>query len=330
VKLPRRRFLHLAASAAALPAASRTTSRMAWAQTYPIRPVRVIVPFAPGGPTDVCARLIAQKLSEHLGKQFYVENVAGAGGNIGTGQAARAAADGYTVLITVNSHVINPSLYDTVPYDAFKDFEAVTLAAAFATALSVNPSVPANTVKDLVTLIKASPGKYSFASPGFGTPSHLLGEQFRVVVGLDLVHVPYNGSGPATTSVVAGHTPIAFAALSAAVPQVRDGKLRALAVMSKSRSQAMADLPTITQAGYPDLDGDGWVGFLVPAGAATEIVTLLQREVVKIIALPDMKERLSALGFDPVGSTGEEFAAQMKLEMEKWAKVIRAANLKGP
>jgi tripartite-type tricarboxylate transporter receptor subunit TctC len=306
------------------------TSRMAWAQTYPIRPVRVIVPFAPGGPTDVCARLIAQKLSEHLGKQFYVENVAGAGGNIGAGQAARAAADGYTVLITVNSHVINPSLYDTVPYDAFKDFEAVTLAAAFATALSVNPSVPANTVKDLVTLIKASPGKYSFASPGFGTPSHLLGEQFRVVVGLDLVHVPYNGSGPATTSVVAGHTPIAFAALSAAVPQVRDGKLRALAVMSKSRSQAMADLPTITQAGYPDLDGDGWVGFLVPAGAATEIVTLLQREVVKIIALPDMKERLSALGFDPVGSTGEEFAAQMKLEMEKWAKVIRAANLKGP
>jgi tripartite-type tricarboxylate transporter receptor subunit TctC len=330
VKLPRRRFLHLAAGAAALPAASRMTSRMAWAQAYPIRPVRVIVPFAPGGPTDVCARLIAQKLSEHLGKQFYVENVAGAGGNIGTGQAARAAADGYAVLITVNSHVISPSLYDAVPYDAFKDFEAVTLAAAFASALSVNPAVPANTVKDLVSLIKSSPGKYSFASPGFGTPSHLLGEQFRVVVGLDLVHVPYNGSGPATTSVVAGHTPIAFAALSAAVPQVRDGKLRALAVMSKSRSQALPELPTITQAGYPDLDGDGWVGVLVPAGAPTDIVTLLQREVVKIIALPDMKERLSALGFDPVGSTPEEFAAQMKLEMEKWAKVIRAANLKGP
>jgi tripartite-type tricarboxylate transporter receptor subunit TctC len=330
LKLPRRRFLHLAAGAAALPAGSHLTSRTAWAQAYPSRPVRVIVPYAPGGPTDVCARLIAQKLSEHLGKQFYVENVAGAGGNIGTGQAARAAADGYVVLITVNSHVINPSLYDTVPYDAFKDFEAVTLAAAFASALSVNPSVPANSVQDLVALIKASPGKYSFASPGFGTPSHLLGEQFRVVVGLDLVHVPYNGSGPATTSVVAGHTPIGFAALSAAVPQVRDGRLRALAVMSKSRSPALPELPTIMQAGYPDLDGDGWVGILVPAGAPRDIVTLLQREVVKIIGLPDMKERLSGLGFDPVGSTGEEFAAQMKLEMEKWAKVIRAANLKGP
>jgi tripartite-type tricarboxylate transporter receptor subunit TctC len=330
VKLPRRRFLHLAAGAAALPAAARMTSRTAWAQAYPSRPVRVIVPYAPGGPTDVCARLIAQKLSEHLGKQFYVENVAGAGGNIGTGQAARAMADGYCVLITVNSHVINPSLYDTVPYYAFKDFEAVTLAAAFASALCVNPSVPANTVKDLVTLIKASPGKYSFASPGFGTPSHLLGEQFRVVVGLDLVHVPYNGSGPAITSVVAGHTPIAFAALSAAVPQVRDRRLRALAVMSKNRSQALPDLPTIAQAGYPDLDGDGWVGVLVPAGTPTEIIALFQREIVKIIALPDMKERLSMLGFDAVDSTPEEFAAQMKLEMEKWAKVIRAANLKGP
>jgi tripartite-type tricarboxylate transporter receptor subunit TctC len=290
--------------------------------------VRVIVPFAPGGPTDVCARLIAQKLSERLGKQFYVENAAGAGGNIGTGQAARAAADGYSILITVNSHVINPTLYDKVPYEPFKDFEAVTLASAFASALSVNPSVPANTVKDLVTLIRANPGRYSFASPGFGTPSHLLGEQFRVAVGLDLVHVPYGGSGPAITSVVAGHTPIAFAALSAAVPQVKDGKLRALAVMSKNRSQALPDLPTIAQAGYPDLDGDGWVGVLVPAGTPKEIITSLQREIVKIVALPEMKERLSTLGFDAVGSSPEEFAVQMTLEMEKWAKVIRAANIK--
>ncbi len=324
MRLPRRQFLHLAAGAAALPA----VSRLALAQTYPTRPVRVIVPYAPGGPTDVCARLIAQKLSEQLGQQFYVENVPGAGGNIGTGQAARAPADGYVILITVNSHVINPALYDKVPYDPFKDFAAVTLAAGFASALCVNPSVPANTVRDLVALIKANPGKYSFASPGFGTPSHLLGEQFRVATGLDLVHVPYGGSGPAIASVVAGHTPIAFAALSAAVPQVKDGRLRALAVMSESRSQALPELPTIGQAGYPGLEGDGWVGVLVPAGTPRDVIALLHREIVRMIALPDMAERLSTLGFEPVGNTPEEFALQMKLEMEKWAKVIRAANIK--
>jgi tripartite-type tricarboxylate transporter receptor subunit TctC len=324
MKYPRREILRLTAGIAVLP----VCSRVAIAQAYPARPVRVIVPFAPGGPTDVCARLIAQSLSQRLGQQFYVENVAGAGGNIGTGQAARAAPDGYFILIAVNSHVINPTLYNKVPYDPFKDFEAVTLAVAFATALSVHPSVPASNVRELVALIKANPGKYSFASPGFGTPSHLLGEQFRVVVGLDLVHVPYGGSGPATTAVVAGHTPVAFAALSAAAPQVRDGKLRALAVMSKNRSQVLPHLPTIAQAGYPDLDGDGWVGVLVPAGTPAEIVALLQREIVQIIAQPEMRERLSALGFDSVGSTPEAFATQMKLEMEKWAKVIRTANLK--
>ena len=324
MKLPRRQFLRLAAGGAALPA----VSRLARAQAYPARPVRVIVPYAPGGPTDVCARLIAQKLSERLGRQFYVENVPGAGGNIGTGQAARATADGYSVLITVNSHVINPTLYDHVPYDAFKDFAAVTLAAGFASALTVNPSVPAATVKELVTLIKANPGKYSFASPGFGTPSHLLGEQFRVANGLDLVHVPYGGSGPAVLAAVAGDTPIAFAALSAAVPLVKDGKLRALAVMSESRSRALPELPTIAQAGYPGLEGDGWVGVLVPAGTPADVIALLHREIVAIIAQPEMQERLSALGFEPVGDTPEEFALQMKLEMEKWAKVIRAANIK--
>jgi tripartite-type tricarboxylate transporter receptor subunit TctC len=324
MKLQRRRFLCLAAGVAALPA----VSRFAWAQAYPARPVRVIVPYAPGGPTDVCARLVAQKLSERLGKQFYVENVPGAGGNIGTGQAARATADGYSILITVNSHVINPTLYDQVPYHAFRDFAAVTLAAGFPSALSVNPSVPAATVKELVTLIKANPGKYSFASPGFGTPSHLLGEQFRVANGLDLVHVPYGGSGPAVLAAVAGDTPIAFAALSAAVPLVKDGKLRALAVMSQNRSRALPELPTIGQAGYPGLEGDGWVGVLVPAGTPADVIALLHREIVAIIALPDMQERLSALGFEPVGDTPEEFVVQMKLEMEKWAKVIRAANIK--
>jgi tripartite-type tricarboxylate transporter receptor subunit TctC len=324
MRLPRRQFLHLTAAAAALPVFPGIAS----AQSYPGRPVRVIVPYSPGGPTDVCARFIAQGLSEALGKRFYVENIAGAGGNIGTGQAARTTADGYSILITVNSYVINPTLYDKVPYRVLKDFEAVTLAAIFPSAMLIHPSVPAMTVKDLVALIKANPNKYSFASPGFGTPSHLLGEQFRVAAGLDLVHVPYGGSGPVISSVVAGNTPIGFAALSAAVPQVQDGKLRALAVMSNHRSQALPDLPTIAEAGYPELDGDAWVGVLVPAGTPQDIVTLLHREIVKIIARPDMKERLATLGLEPVGNSPEEFTAQMKIEMEKWAKVIQAARIK--
>jgi tripartite-type tricarboxylate transporter receptor subunit TctC len=324
MKLPRRQFLKAAAGALALTA----PAHLSFAQDYPARPVRVIVPFAPGGPTDVCARLVAQKLSDHLGKQFYVENIPGAGGNIGTGQAARAKPDGYTVVFNANNHVINPTLYDKVPYEPFKDFEAVTLAAAFASAFSINPSVPATSVKELVALIKASPGKYSFASPGVGTPSHLLGEQFHVTVGLDMVHVPYGGSGPAIASGVAGHTPIVFAALSAAAPQAKDGQLRVLAVMSKNRSDGFPEAPTIAEAGYPDMDGDGWLGLLVPAGTPKDIVALLHGEVVKVMALADVKERLAALGFSPVANTPEQFDAQLRLELEKWGKVIRAAGLK--
>jgi tripartite-type tricarboxylate transporter receptor subunit TctC len=324
MKLPRRTLLHLAAGVVALPA----VSRIANAQTYPARPVKLIVPYAPGGPTDVCARLIAQKLSEHLGKQFYVENIAGAGGNIGTGQAAKAAPDGYTVLIAVNSHVINPTLYERVPYDPYNDFEPITLAVKFSTAFFVHPSLPANSVKEFVSFARANTGKYSFASAGLGTPSHLLGEQFRITQGLDLVHVPYNGSGPTIASVVAGHTPIGFAALSSAAPFAMEGKLRVLAVMSKKRSQALPDVPTIAEAGFPDLDGDGWVGALVPARTSKEIAATLHREINLIITQPDTRERLAALGFDPVGTTPEEFVTQLQTEAEKWAKVIRAANIK--
>jgi tripartite-type tricarboxylate transporter receptor subunit TctC len=298
------------------------------AKDFPAKPIRVIVPFAPGGPTDVCARLIAEKLSETLGKQFYVENIVGAGGNIGTGQAAKAGPDGYTVLITVNSHIMNPLMYDRVPYDPYKDFDPVTQAVSFGSVLAVNPSVPAKTVTELVTLIKSGSVKYSFGSPGVGTPSHLVGEQFRLSLGLDLVHVPYGGGGPAIASVVAGHTPISFAALSAAAPQAADGKLRILALMSKTRSPLVPDVPTIAEAGYPDLDGDGWVGILVPAGTPKEIVALINREVAKIIATPETRTSLDSLGFQPIGSSPEKFAMQMKLETGKWSKVIQAANIK--
>jgi tripartite-type tricarboxylate transporter receptor subunit TctC len=267
-------------------------------------------------------------LSEQLGRQFYVENMPGASGNIGTGQAARAAPDGYTLLIAVNSHIINPTLFERVPYDPYRDFEAVTLAVAFASVLAVNPSLPAATVKDLVTLIKSNSGKYSFASPGVGTPSHLLGEQFRMTLGLDLVHVPFGGSGPAMASVVAGHTPIGFAALASAAPYAKDGQLRALALMSKARSETLPDVPTIAEAGYPGLDGDGWIGVLVPTGTPREIVNLLHQEIVKVIVRPDLSERLASIGLDRVASSPEEFARRMTTESEKWKKVIQAAGLK--
>jgi tripartite-type tricarboxylate transporter receptor subunit TctC len=324
MKIPRRRFLHLAAGAALMPAVSRN----ARAQAYPTRPVRSIVAFAPGGVTDTFARLMAQKLGEHLGQQFYVENIAGATGNIGTGQAARAAPDGYTLLFAFSSYVVNPTLFNKIPYDPYKDFEPVSLAVSSTTVITVNPAVPAKSVRELVALIRANAGKYSFASAGAGTQAHLAGEQFRLSQGLDLVHVPYNGGGPAIAAVVGGHTPIGFSSPAASIPQIKEGNVRALAITRKTRSPILPDVPTMIEAGYPEIEGDSWVGVLVPAGTPKDIIGLLNREVVKIIAAPDMRARLEELGYDPVASTPEEFAARIRAEIETWAKVIRAAHLK--
>ena len=324
MKLPRRKFLHLAAGAAVLPA----VSRLAWAQAYPSRPVRVIVPFPPGGATDIFARLAAQKLTEHFGKQFYIENIAGATGNVGTAQAARAAPDGHTLLIAFSSYVGNPTLFAKLPFDPDKDLAPVTLAVAATNVITVHPSLPAHNLKELVTLIKSNPGKYSFASGGVGTQAHLLGEMLRLSLALDLVHVPFNGAGPAIASAVAGHTPIAWSTLASAMQPLEAAQLRALAVTSKTRSQLFSDIPTTTEAGYPEIQGDSWVGVLVPAGTPNEIIATLRREIVAIIALPDVRERLPALGFEIVGSTPEEFASRIKVETETWGKVIRAANIK--
>ena len=290
----------------------------------------MIVGFAPGGPTDVFARLLGQKLSESLGKQFFVENITGGTGNIATGQAARAPADGYTLLVAFSSHVVNPTFFDRVPYDPYKDFEPVTLAVSSTTVLTVNPSVPAKTVAELVALIRSGSGKYSFASGGAGAQPHLAGEQFRLSLDLDLAHVPFNGGGPAVAAVVAGHVPIGFNALTPALPQIKEGKLRALAVTSKTRSQILPDVPTMTEAGYPDIAGDSWVGMLVPTGTPKEIVGLLHREIARIIVVPETKERLATLGFEPVGSTPEEFGNQITIEIERWGNVIRAAHIKAP
>jgi tripartite-type tricarboxylate transporter receptor subunit TctC len=324
MKLPRRQFLHLAAGTAALPAVSRT----ARAQSYPNRPVRIVVPYAPAGPTDVITRQLAQKLSERAGKQFYVENMGGGGGNIAMGRVAKMSADGYTLLMINPSYVVNPTLYDKVPYQFDKDFDLVSLAVLTTLVITVHPSVPAHTIKDLVALIKASPGKYSYASPGTGTPGHLVGEMFRMSLGLDLVHVPFNSAGLAVGSAVAGHTPICFASPSPAAQQVIEGKLRGLAVTSKTRSQALPDLPTTAEVGYPAVAGDNWQGIVVPAGTPKEIIAFIHREIVSILALPDVRERLAMLGFEPVASTPEEFAEFAKVEFAKWAKVIRASNIK--
>ena len=298
------------------------------AQTYPDKPVRIIVPFAPAGPTDVTARLIATKLSERLGKQFYVENVAGAGGNLGMGQAARAPADGYTILFVSSSYVVNPSLYAKVPYDAYRDFEPVTVAADASNILLVHPSVPAKTVKELVDLIRANPGKYSFASAGTGTTPHLSGELFKLTLNLDLVHVPFGGAGPAIQSLAGGHTPIAFTSLPPAIPLIKDGKIRPLAVTAKKRVDVLPDVPTLEEAGLKDQEADTFQAVLLPAGTPKPIVDLLYREIKAIVALPDIKQRFDDLGFDAIANTPDEFAAQIKKEIAQWAKVIKGANIK--
>jgi len=315
VNLSRRRFLHLLAGAAR-------------AQTWPTRPVRIIVPFQPGGSTDIFARLAPQKLTEHFGKQFYVENIAGATGNVGTAQAARAAPDGHTLLIAFSSYVVNPTLFAKLPFDPDKDLVPVTLAVSAPNLVTVNPSLPARNLKELVALIKSNPGKYTYTSGGVGTQGHLLGEMLRLSQALDIVHVPFNGAAPAIASAMADHTPIAWSTIASAAQALETGQLRPLAVASKRRSQLLSDVPTTAEAGYPDIQGDSWVGLLAPAGTPNEIIGAVQREIAAIIALPEVKERLPTLGFEAVASTPEEFAIRIKVETEMWGKVIRAANIK--
>jgi tripartite-type tricarboxylate transporter receptor subunit TctC len=331
MNLRRRQFLHLAAGAAALPVVWSIAGARGEPQLpdrYPTRPVRVIVPATPGGSIDVFARLVTQKLSETLGRRFYVENLPGASGNTGTAQAAKAAADGYTVLLTTNNLVISPSFFDKIPFDPFRDFDPVTLTSPSPVVLSINSSIPANTVTDLISLIKANPGKYNFASGGTGSLQQLAAEMFRSRSALDVAHIPFNGGGPAVASAVAGHTPIVFSQPPQVVPYVENGTLRALAVMSNVRSQALPDVPTMAEAGYPELEVVQWIGVLVPAGTPNDIVALLNHEIGKVLTLSEIKERLVSLGFEPSASTPEEFEARMKAEIQTWARVISGSNIK--
>jgi tripartite-type tricarboxylate transporter receptor subunit TctC len=298
------------------------------AQGYPNHPVRVVVGFPAGGPTDVIARLVAQHLSDSLGQQFFVENIPGAGGNTAAGQAARAAPDGYTIMAISTGFLVNPSLYAKVPYDPIKDFAAVTLVAASPNVVVVSPSVPARTLPELVQLIRDNPGKYSYAGPGVGSTPHLGGELFRLTYKLDLVHVPFTGAAPAVQATIGGHTPIAFTALPSSLSAIKAGQVRAIGLAATERAEQIPDVPTFAEQGVKDQEADTLTGIVAPAATPKEIVELLAREIAKSVARPDVRERLAALGFKPVANTPDEFAARIKLEMEKWGKVVRDANLR--
>jgi tripartite-type tricarboxylate transporter receptor subunit TctC len=298
------------------------------AQNYPNRPVRVVVGFPAGGPTDVIARMVSQKLADTLGQQFFVENIGGAGGNTAAGQVARATPDGYTIMAISTGFMVNPSLYAKVPYDAMKDFTPVTLVAASPNVVVVNPSVPAKSLPELVQLIRDNPGKYSFAGPGVGSTPHLGGELFRLAFDLDLVHVPFTGAAPAVQATIGGHTPIAFTALPSSLAAIQAGQVRAIGVAASERAGAIPDVPTFAEQGIRDQDADTLTGLVAPAGTPKEIVDLLYREIAKAVAQPDLKERLAVLGFKPVANTPDEFGARIRAEIEKWSKVVRDAKLR--
>jgi tripartite-type tricarboxylate transporter receptor subunit TctC len=298
------------------------------AQTYPVRPVRLIVPFGAGGPTDVIARIIAQKLSEAWGQQVYTENIPGAGGNTGVATVARAPADGYTILVVSTGFMVNPSMYAKIPYDPVKDFAPITLVAASPNVISVHPTFPAKTLKEMVELVKAHPGKYSFAQPSTGSTPHLAAELFKQQYRLDLVTVPFNSAALAINSTIGGHTPIAFTALPPAMANIKDGKLRGLAVLSVRRAPALPEVPTNAEAGIPDLESDTLTGVVAPAGTPKDIIDRWRADIAKAVATAEVKERLETLGFAPVANTPDEFGARIKSEIAKWSKVVHDANIR--
>jgi tripartite-type tricarboxylate transporter receptor subunit TctC len=299
----------------------------AQAPSYPDRPVRMIVPFAAGGPGDIFGRLVAKNLSQQLGRQFFVENRAGAGGTIGAGVAARAPADGYTLLVGSSTVWVNASLYPQMPYDPVKDFDPIIIAATSPEVLVVHPSVPAKTVAELIALVRR--GTYNnFAIPGAGTSPHLSTELFKLTLNLDFTMVPFNGGGPMVQSIVAGHTPIAFSALPAVVAQVKEGRLRALAVTSRKRITILPDVQTMEESGVGGQEQEAPQCLWAPAGTPREIIDLLHREVARAVATPELRARMVAIGFEPAAVPPAEFAALIKTDMAKWAKLISDAKIK--
>ena len=306
-----------------------TLAAFANAQAWPSKPIKWVVPFAPGGTTDILARVVGEKLAIALGQPVIVENKPGAGGGLGADFTAKAAPDGYTIMGgTISTHAINASLYNKLPYDPVKDFVAITLIARVPNMLVINPSVPAGNVKELIVLLKANPGKYSFASSGNGTSQHLSGELFKTMAGVDMQHIPYKGSPPALQDVMGGQVTMTFDNITTAWPLARGGKLRALAVTTATRSPIAPDVPTLAESGLPGFEVGSWQGVFAPAGTPPEIVKRLNTEIVSILRLPDVSEKLVGLGAEPVGNTSEEFTALVKAEVVKWADVVKKSGAK--
>ncbi len=298
------------------------------AQNYPTRAVRLVVPSSPGGGTDISARILAPQLTQFLGQQVVVENRPGAGTMIGGEAVARAAPDGYTLLMGISTLAINPAMYKKVPYDALKDLAPISQAVALSNVLVVHPSLPAKSVKEFVALVKPRPGQINFASAGVGTSPHLSMELFLVMTGLKMVHVPYKGSGPGVTDLIAGHVPAMMPNMLSAKPHIQSGRLRALGVTGAKRAPGADSIPTIAEAGVPGYEAVQWYGVLAPAGTPRDIITKLHAGVVRALQNPEVRQRLLNDGAEPVGSSPEEFTAYLRAETAKWAKVIQAAGIK--
>jgi len=299
------------------------------AQPWPSKPIKYIVPFAPGGTTDLLGRTLSEKLSVALGEPVVVENKPGAGGGIGADFTAKSAPDGYTIMGgTISTHAINASLYSNLPYDPVRDFVAITLIARLPNLLVINPSIPARNVSELIALMKANPGKYTFASSGNGTSQHLSGELFKSMAGVDMQHIPYKGSPPALQDVVGGQVSMTFDNITTALPLAKAGKLRSLAVTTATRSSAAPDVPTLAESGLPGFEVGSWQGVFAPAATQPEIVRRLNTEIVKIINMPDVREKLTSLGAEPVGDTPEQFSAYVKAEVVKWSDVVKRSGAK--
>jgi tripartite-type tricarboxylate transporter receptor subunit TctC len=298
------------------------------AHAYPDRPIRVIVPFAPGGGGDTLARMVLNKIAEQQGWTIVIDNRAGAGGNIGTEAVAKAPADGYTLLVASASSAINTTLVPNLSWDLARDFAPVVLMVVNNHLLAAHPSVPANNVQELLALAKAKPGQVTYASYGPGSSAHLTAELFKLMAHVDLLHVPYKGAAPAVNDLVGGQVNIIFADVAALLPHIRSGKLKALGIGSLKRFEGLPDVPTIAESGVPGFEAGGFLGLVAPAGTPRAVIDALNAAAQKSLALPDVRERLLALASPPAGGTPEEFAAYMKREVDKWARVIRGANIK--